>query len=176
MGSVGSAIALGLGSGSSPAGGALVQGPPPLELRVLDEDESALYGAWCDVLAPGAAEAGVARYVDKQLAAAHHDSLLLLRVLGNPPFDGFYRGGIAGIDEESETRFGKRFVSLTHEEQRAVVEAAAAGSTLSWQEPDPGFFYFISRADAVDVVWGTESGFRELSVPYLAHIRPREPW
>ena len=176
MGSVGSALALGLGSGLSLAGRALAQGPPPPELRVLGADEASLYGAWCDVLAPGAAEAGVARFVDDQLARPHPDSLLLLRVLGNPPFDAFYRGGIAGVDDESETRFRRRFISLTDAEQRVIVDAAASGSTLAWQEPDPGFFYFISRADAVDVVWGTEQGFRKLSVPYLAHIRPREPW
>jgi hypothetical protein len=45
-----------------------------------------------------------------------------------------------------------------------------------WHDPPPPFFYFVSRADAVDVVYGTLEGFRRLRVPYLAHIRPTEPW
>jgi hypothetical protein len=167
---------LGLGGVLSPAGRAMAEGPPPATLRVFDPYEAELYGAWCDVLAPGAAEAGVARYVDKQLAVPTSDSLLLLRVLANPPFEGFYKGGIASIDQESEAHFGRRFGALTDAEQGTIVEASATGSTRSWSEPDPAFFYFISRADAVDVVWGTERGFRKLHVSYLAHIRPPEPW
>lgn len=143
---------------------------------MLSRDEAALYDAWCGVLVPGAAEAGVSRYVDKQLAAPPADALLLLRVLANPPLEAFYREGIAGIDQESAARFGKSFVGLAEKERSAVVDAAATAATRVWKEPDPGFFYFVSRADAVDVVWGTLRGFRELRVPYLPHIRPREPW
>lgn len=176
LGSVSSALALGLSGALSPAGRARAEGAPPVRLRVFSPDEAALYDAWCDVLAPGAAAAGVSRYLDKQLAAPNPDTLLLLRVLANPPLDAFYRGGIAGIDRESAERFGKPFVALAEPERRAVVDAAASASTAVWKEPEPGFFYFISRADAVDVVWGTLRGFRELCVPYLAHIRPREPW
>ena len=32
------------------------------------------------------------------------------------------------------------------------------------------------RSDAVDVVYGTEGGFEELGIPYLAHIRPPADW
>jgi len=174
--SVSGALVLGLGGALSPAGRARAEGAPPAQLRVLSRDEAALYDAWCDVLAPGAAAAGVSRYLDKQLAAPHPDTLLLLRVLANPPLDAFYREGIAGIDQESAVRFGKSFVALAETQRRAVVDAAATASTTAWKEPEPSFFYFVSRADAVDVVWGTLRGFRELSIPYLAHIRPREPW
>ena len=78
---------------------------------------------------PGAAEASISRYLDKQLAAPYPDTLLLLRVLANPPLDGFYRAAIAGVEQESDARFGTRFVALAAKEQRAVVDAAASGST-----------------------------------------------
>jgi len=174
--SVSGALVLGLGGTLAPAGRACAGGAPPDQLRVLGRDEAALYDAWCEVLVPGAAKAGVSRYLDQQLAAPHPDTLLLLRVLANPPLDAFYRGGIAGIDEESMARFGESFLALPDPKRRAVIDAAATTSTIAWTEPDPSFFYFVSRADAVDVVWGTLRGFQELRVPYLAHIRPREPW
>jgi hypothetical protein len=176
LGSVSGALVLGLGGALSPAGRACAEGPPPTRLRVLGRDEAALYDAWCDVLAPGAAAAGVSRYLDRQLAAPPPDTLLLLRVLANPPLDAFYRGGIAGIERESAARFGESFLALSDPQRRVVVDAAATTSTAAWKDPEPNFFYFVSRADAVDVVWGTLRGFRELKVPYLAHIRPREPW
>lgn len=171
-----SALVLGMGGALSPAGRARAEGAPPGHLSVLSRDEAVLYDAWCDVLVPGAAEAGVSRYLDTQLAAPHPDTLLLLRVLANPPLDGFYRAGIAGVDRESKARFGKPYVALTEAQRHTVVDAAAKGATTTWKEPDPDFFYFISRADAVDVVWGTMRGFRRLDVPYLAHIPPSEPW
>jgi len=176
LGSVSGALVLGLGGALSPAGRARADGAPPAHLAVLTREEGALYDAWCEVLAPGAAEAGVSRYLDKQLAAPHPDTLLLLRVLANPPLDGFYRAGIAGIGDESTARFGQPFLALSDAQRLTVVDAAAKGSTTTWKEPDPNFFYFISRADAVDVAWGTMRGFRRLSVPYLAHIPPSEPW
>jgi hypothetical protein len=114
--------------------------------------------------------------VDKYLAGSYPDSLLLLRYLQNPPFTDFYLGGIAGVDQESQARFSKWFLALNEPERMVVVDAAVNASTVAWKEPDPNFFYFISRSDAVDVVYGTVAGFRALDIPYLPHIPPRRPW
>ena len=174
LGSVGGAVALGLAL--QPAGRARAQDGPATKLQVLTQPESATYAAWCDTLVPGAAEAGVSRYLDQQLAVPRVDTLLLLRVLGNPPFAEFYRSGLRGVEAESQRHHGQAFPNLDAKSRNALVEAAAAGKTEAWKNPDPTFFTFISRADAVDVVFGTERGFGELGIPHLAHIRPTAPW
>ncbi len=149
---------------------------PSADLQVLSQHQAATYDAWCDVLAVGAADVGVARYLDHYLAAPFAETLLFARLLQNAPLDAFYLQAIAGIDAESAARFEKRFTALNAEQRRAVVDAAATSSSVAWTDPDPSFFYFVSRADAVDVVYGTQRGFLDLGVPYLAHIRPPTPW
>jgi hypothetical protein len=168
--------ALGVAGCVSPAGLAAANGGPPRRLRVFSKDQAATYGAWCDVLATGAARAGVAFFVDKYLAEPFPDSLLLIRYLQNPPFTEFYLDGIAGIDQESEARFSLTFLSLDKSQKEAVVDAAVMSSTIAWTAPTPNFFYFISKSDAVDVVYGTVAGFRDLRIPYLPHIPPQQPW
>ena len=160
----------------SPAGLAAANGRRPRRLRVFSKGEAATYAAWCEVLAIGAAKAGVAVFVDKYLAEPFPASLLLIRYLQNPPFTDFYLGGIAGIDQESEARFSLPFISLDVSQRESVVDAAVTSSTIAWTTPNPNFFYFVSRSDAVDVVYGTVAGFRDLGIPYLPHIRPRQPW
>ena len=120
--------------------------------------------------------ARVASFVDKYLAEPYEESLLFLRLLQSPPFVDFYRNGIAGIDRESQFRYARSFLRISSDERAAVVEAAATSSTEAWTDPDPFFFYLVSRSDAVDVVYGTAEGFRKLGVPYLPHIRPSPPW
>ena len=85
-----SVVALGVLGFVSPAGLAAADGCRSKKLRVFSKPEAATYAAWGDVLAIGAAKAGVAKFVDKYLAKPYPDSLLLLRLLQNPPFDNFY--------------------------------------------------------------------------------------
>lgn len=169
-------VALATVAGTSPAAWAATGGRVRGRLGVLSTSEAATYGAWCEVLAPGADEAGVAQFVDAQLGEPFPDSRLLLRYLLNPPFAEFYRAGIEGIVAESRARFGKPFVALNGDRRVAVVEAAMTSSAVAWTDPDPSLFYFVSRSDAVDVVYGTVDGFRDLDIPYLAHIRPPRSW
>ncbi len=171
-----SVVALGALGIISPAGLAAADGCHSKKLRVFSKSEAATYAAWGDVLAIGAAKAGVAQFVDKYLAKPYPESLLLLRLLQNPPFDDFYTGGIAGINQESEARFSRPFLALNDEQRNTVVNAAATSTTIAWTTPTPNFFYFVSRSDAVDVVYGTVKGFHKLDIPYLPHIRPRRPW
>ena len=171
-----SVVALSVLGFASPAGLAAADGSRPKKLRVFSKSEAATYAAWGDVLAIGAAKAGVAQFVDKYLAKPYPDSLLLLRCLQNPPFDDFYIGGIAGINQESQARYSRPFLELQADRRNAVVNAAATSSTIAWTTPSPNFFYFVSRSDAVDVVYGTVNGFTKLGIPYLPHIRPPRPW
>jgi hypothetical protein len=180
--SMAKALALGLWPVLSPAGAALNRGGKKpgrsSELRVLTTNEATVYDAWCDQLAPGAAQAGASRYLDAQLAATREQAFLFLRVLADPPFEDFYRQGFAGIEQESRARFGDEasYANLADAQRREVIDAAAADTTVAWASPSPSFFFFVSRGDAVDVAYGTEAGFRNLHVPYLAHIRPPAPW
>ena len=170
------AAAVGTALGCSPAGMAMAQGSPDTKLRIFSDAQAKTYAAWCNILAIGAAEAGVALFVDKYLADAYPASLLLTRYLQNPPFAPFYLAGIAGIDQESRKRFSNPFLDLGEADRNGIVHAAATSSTVAWTDPNPNFFYFISRSDAVDVVYGTVEGFGNLDVPYLEHIRPDQPW
>lgn len=180
IGSFATAVALGGWAARSVAKetSAASDGQASFQPKVLTPEEAAIYDAWCDQLAPGAAAAGVARYVDDQLAAPRDDCLLFLRVMSNPPFVEFYRQGIAGIEKEVRARFGNdaTFVDLDAEKRGVIVEAAASADTKAWKEPAPGFFFFVSRSDAVDLAFGTVAGFDRLDVPYRAHIRPTSAW
>ena len=110
---------------------------------VLTGEEVAALEALGEKLVPGSTAAGLAHYVDHQLAQPFAGQLLMIRYLGvEPPFDGFYRAGLAALGDGA---------------------------------PDP-FFAFVVRADAVDVTYGTMDGFRDLGVPYMAHIEPPSRW
>ena len=144
--------------------------------QYLKISEAETLAAWCKTIVSGADVAGVARFVDQNLAGHQAESLLLLRYLDASDMAGFYRKGIAGIDAESHHRFDLPFVKLSLDQQKDMIAAGVASEMEIWTDPDPNFFYFISRSDAVDVVYGTKAGFAEIGIPYLAHIPPPQPW
>ena len=135
--------------------------------QVLSKGQLAQLSALADALVPGAAKAGVDAYIDAQLAAGDN-SLLLAKYVGVAPTDqaGFY-GAIAD----------------------AVAHAVATGTAVSdlpaamladnvahWQGPPASYALFVLRADAIDVTWGTDTGYAALGIPYQAHIMPPSPW
>ena len=128
-----------------------------------------------ETLLPGAAEAGITNYVDAQLAKGL--PLLIYRYLDVPiPPLEFYEGGLAALDGYSQATHQAAFVDLPPETRTAVVGAIAQGDPEGWQGPPAGLVYFVVRADAVDVVYGTEAGFERLGLPYVPHIAPPERW
>jgi hypothetical protein len=58
----------------------------------------------------------------------------------------------------------------------ALVADLLADRLRPWSGPPQPLVYLAFRADAVDVVWGTEAGFEALGLDYLAHIAPERPW
>ncbi|MFY2822455.1 gluconate 2-dehydrogenase subunit 3 family protein [Ruegeria sp. MALMAid1280] len=144
--------------------------------KILTTTEAETLAAWCTVIVSGAEEAGVARFVDENLAGNQSASLLLLRYIDASDMAEFYRKGILGIEKECQHRFGLSFARVTAGQRMKMIEAAVASEMQVWTDPDPNFFYFISRSDAVDVVYGTQTGFADLKIPYLAHIPPPRPW
>lgn len=166
------------------ASAALTGAGPPARAQTVQEpadqhfskNEANILAAWCDVIAPGAAAAGVVRFVDGNLAGPYPSSMLLLRYLAAADMAGFYHHGLAGIEQEAKHRFDAGFADLSDAQRHEIVAAAATGKMQVWTDPDPNFFYFITRSDAVDVVYGTEAGFARLDIAYLPHIAPPRPW
>ena len=147
------------------------------ELAVLSPTEAKLLEALGETLLPGAAEEGIAHFVDYHLSVPPADSLLMLRYLDvPPPYDGFYHGGLANLDVFARSRFDKGFADLEPEQRAELVGFISHQQPEGWKGYPAPLFYFAVRADAVDVVYGTEEGFAKLDIPYMAHIAPPTPW
>lgn len=137
--------------------------------RTLSADEAAQLGYLGEALVPGARAAGLAHYVDHHVSVPAAQSLLMLRYLDiAPPYARFYQAGLAQL---------ARTVGDELADWTAIAGSLAAGTITPWDDAPPAaLFYFIVRADAVDVVYGTEAGFERLGVPYLPHILPGTRW
>lgn len=165
-------------------GGALDEWLPPAEVRArggepgtLGADEVRTLEAFAEVLLPGAAEAGVAQFVDHHLTVPAAESLLMIRYLDvPPPYADFYRGGLAALDAYSRATAGRAFHELAPARAEGLVKEIAAAPPPRWRGPPSPLLYFAVRADAVDVVYGTEAGFEKLGVPYQPHILPPSKW
>jgi Gluconate 2-dehydrogenase subunit 3 len=146
-------------------------------MQVLTPAERQALEALAETLLPGAAEAGIAPFIDHHLAVPAPDCLLMLRYLDvPPPFVDFYRAGLRALDAAAGQPHGKTFAELDTATRTALVQAMGQENPQGWDGPPAPFFYYVLRADAVDVVYGTEEGFKALDVPYLAHIPPPTPW
>src|SRR5437899_12735661 len=94
-----------------------------LPLKVLTAGERAALEAFGETLLPGARDAGLAHYVDQQLSVDPGECLLLARALGvMPPYAGFYRAGLAGLDQSSRKAHGMKFAELAPDKRPECVE------------------------------------------------------
>src|SRR6266849_2860373 len=82
----------------------------------------------------------------------------------------------AGVVHRVSQAQGKRFVELDASAQHDFVDRMRQNKLEGWQGPPPPFAYTLLRADAVDVVYGTMSGYEALGIPYMAHIAPTTRW
>lgn len=147
------------------------------ELRVLAAEEARLLEAIGEALLPGAREAGIAHFVDSQLAAPPEASLLMLRYFDvPPPYVAFYRPVLAAIDAVARKDHGASFRELDAGQADALVGTLGRQNPEGWRAPPAPLAYIVLRADAVDVVYGTVEGFDRLGVPYMAHIEPPAKW
>lgn len=149
-----------------------------IAFAVLDDEEVAILSAFGEALAPGAAEAGIAHFVDAQLAADPDDALLTIRYVDVPPeaWADFYKGGLAALEALSHERFSKGVAQLSVDEAETLAGAIADSQPPGWEGPPAPFFFFVVRADAIDVTYGTKEGFDRLGIPYLAHVEPKSSW
>lgn len=148
-----------------------------LPYKRLTETEAASLELLADAIVPGARMAGITHYLDSQLAAAADDCLLMIKYLGVPaPYDSFYQAALQAVDQLAQNEFQKPWPSLSGEQREALTDKIAAGAIPDWQGPPPGFFFFVLRADASDVVYGTVRGHAAIDFPHMAHIKPEREW
>lgn len=155
-------------------GEARAQGVP---YRLLKADEAEVIEALGETLVPGARRAGVAHFIDHQLAVPADEALLQARIFNvRPPFVNFYRAAIAAVDRGSEKLYGRKLARLSMQEQREFVNQMRQNRIEGWSGPAGAFVYTLLRTDAFDVVYGTMEGYAALGIPYQAHIAPERRW
>jgi hypothetical protein len=145
--------------------------------RLLNGQEAETLEALGEALVPGAREAGIAHFIDQQVAGPAEDALLEARIMNvRPPYVNFYRAAIGAVDRASQAVNGRKFADLSTVEQRDFVNLMRQNKIDGWQGPPGGFVYFLLRSDAVDVVYGTVEGYEALGIPYMPHIAPEKRW
>jgi len=104
--------------------------------RALTVQEANTLAAACDRIVPpdqdpGAVQAGVVDFIDRQLATRQKREL------------GFWRQGIAGLDASARRRHGKPFAELAEDAQVALLREVekGAGEKADWGEVEPGAFF-----------------------------------
>lgn len=148
-----------------------------LPYKRLTAAEASTVELLADTIVPGAREAGIAHYLDSQLDAARDDCLLMIKYLGVPaPYDSFYQSALQAIDQIAQSRYEKPWPALSETQCKALTDQMVSGDIPDWKGPPPGFFFFVLRADASDVVYGTVSGHSSIDFPHMAHIEPDQEW
>lgn len=104
--------------------------------RALSDAEARTLAAACDRIvppddAPGAAEAGVVEFIDRQLATRERKRLET------------WRRGIAGLDATALARHHRAFAALGAAEQDAVLRAVESGEVPqdAWEGVEPSAFF-----------------------------------
>jgi hypothetical protein len=145
--------------------------------RMLKANEAETIESMGETLVPGARSAGIAHFIDHQIAVPPEQALLQLRILNaKPPFANFYRAAVRAIDGSSDKTFGRKFAMLSPGDKRDFVNLMRQNKAEGWQGPAGPFVYGVLRSDAVDVVYSTMEGYEALGVPYMAHITPERRW
>jgi hypothetical protein len=147
------------------------------KLKIFTAGEAALLEAFGEALVPGARAAGIAHYVDANLARSHEQSLLTVRYLDVlPPHDAFYKDGLKALSAASLSALGKPFARVKAAEINPLIAAMLPGQIKGWSGPPAALFYLAVRSDAADLVYGTRGAFERMNLPYMPHIEPPSDW
>jgi hypothetical protein len=110
---------------------------------------------------PGAREAGVAEFVD--FMVAHDDEQR-----------GPMRSGLAWLNQHCERNFGKQFIEVSPEQQRALLEPLAYQAKFrAGEEPGREFFRRL-RELTIMGFYSSRIGYEELDNPSL-RLYPQSP-
>ena len=74
------------------------------------------------------------------------------------------------------TQGAKTVYAMDDADRERLMKDLAAGAAQPWDGAPSPFVHFVLRADAIDVAYGTRSGFARLGIPYMAHIEPERDW
>ena len=134
--------------------------------QILTLPQSKALATLAEHLVPGSAKAGISAYIDTQLAAGP-DSLLMAKYVGVPVEQqkDFYLSALNAIVS-----------AMSDTAVEAFAATMATDTVPDWQGPPASYVFFLLRADALDVTYGSEAGFATLDIPYSAHIRPETTW
>lgn len=140
--------------------------------RTLTDGQGAWLAGLGEAIAPGAAAAGIAHFVDHHLTVPASESLLALRYLdAAPPYADFYRAALDAL-----ARHAGALPPPDGDPRWEGILTELGAPIAGWQGPPPPFFLFAVRLDAVDMAYGTRAGFARLGVDYLAHVEPETDW
>ena len=137
------------------------------EPQVLSSTQISALENICDALVPGAKAAGIGAYLDSQLFLGR-DSLLIAKYLG---VDTTMQRDFYTIAADNIIKIGNTEVDV-----ETIAANMASDSLKDWAGPPASYVFFILRADALDVTYGTPEGFKKLGIPYMAQIKPDKPW
>ncbi len=147
-----------------------------LPLQHLDTDQAGMLERLGEAIVPGSVDSGLVHFIDHQFGVEPDDCMLIAKFFQvEPPYKNFYLGGLSAMATAAEQNMGKPIDTLDESELKQFIQQISKPGTMV--DGYPLFlFYLCLRSDGVDVVYGTPEGFRELNVPYMAHILPPEGW
>ena len=148
-----------------------------MPMKILSALEVTTLETLCEAIVPGSRSAGIAAFVDYQLAERPQEALLMGRYLGlEPPFAPFYQQGLAAAHQAALKQFDRPWSQLTESQSKGLVDQMFSDAIPDWSAAPASFLFFVWRADACDVVYGTQSGSEAIGMPYMAHIAPSDKW
>ena len=119
---------------------AIACGMPEGRWRALSEDEARTLAAACDCIVPpdedpGATQAGVVTFIDRQLATRQKEAL------------GAWRAGLLCLDASARRRHRQPFADVSPEAQTALLAATERGEVekADWGDVDPVHFFRTLR-------------------------------
>ncbi len=125
-------------------------GGKPGRWRVLSDPEALLVDALAEQIIPrdqdpGARDAGVLNFIDKQLAGHHRKC--------QPD----YHAGLIGVDESSQALFGRPFLGLKWDEQTQVLKVLESGKApgKTWQSRSSADFFAMVRDHTMQGFYGS---------------------
>jgi hypothetical protein len=92
-----------------------------------------------------------------------------------PPLH-FYKASLGAIAGFSVNLMGRSPDALSVSERTMLIGTMLSPSAKAWKGPPAALVYFVIRNDAIDAVYGDESAYARLDVPYMAHIEPPARW
>lgn len=147
-----------------------------VSLRRLNAVQAATLESLGEAIVPESAKLGLVQFIDHQLQVDPNDALLIAKYFGVAvPFLDFYAAGVKVANAIARRMAGRSISELNPGELNTFLERVSKPRAVV--DGFPIFlFYLCLRSDAVDVVYGTPDGFRDLNIPYMQHILPPEGW